>query len=129
MDPGPMYPKGFHPKNVTTDITGYRKAHPKRRRDVLSSVRYYFIDFGISSMFGPDDTDKTVLGLEGQDNSVPELSERRPYDPFLVDIYIIGNLLRTAFLEVCDTTTLARWHTDLFRNTIIWHSYPLSSWK
>ncbi|KAL5536269.1 hypothetical protein ACEPAF_90 [Sanghuangporus sanghuang] len=102
MDAEPMYPKGFHPKNTTTDTTGYRKAHPKRRRDVLSSVRYYFIDFGISTMFGPDETDKTVLGLEGQDNTVPELSERYPYDPFLVDIFIVGNLFDSALFKKYD---------------------------
>ncbi|KAL5513775.1 hypothetical protein ACEPAH_4176 [Sanghuangporus vaninii] len=101
MDADLMYPKGFHPVNTLEDATGYREAHPKHRRDVLS-VRYFFIDFGISTMFGPNDTDKRVLGLEGQDNTVPELSEKYPYDPFLVDIFIVGNLLNNSFFEKYD---------------------------
>ncbi|KAL5476622.1 hypothetical protein ACEPAI_3302 [Sanghuangporus weigelae] len=50
MDAEAMHPKGFHPATYTMDASGYNRAYPKRRRDV-KDLRYYFIDFGISSIF------------------------------------------------------------------------------
>ncbi|OCB88199.1 hypothetical protein A7U60_g4604 [Sanghuangporus baumii] len=97
MDAEAMYPKGFHPATYTMDASGYNRAYPKRRRDV-KDLRYYFIDFGISSIFGPDEPRK-VLGVDGQDDEVPELSIDVPYDPFLVDVFILGNLFKKAFLN------------------------------
>ncbi|KAL5492959.1 hypothetical protein ACEPAI_4407 [Sanghuangporus weigelae] len=97
MDADAMYPNGFHPATYTMDASGYKRAYPKRRRDV-KDLRYYFIDFGISSIFGPDEPRK-VLGVHGQDDEVPELSLDVPYDPFLVDVFILGNLFRKAFLN------------------------------
>ena len=98
MDADSMYPKGFHPATGTMDASGYKPAKPKRRRDA-QGLRYYFIDFGISSIFGPDD-DRRVVGVDGQDNEVPELSMNVPYDPFFTDVFIIGNLFQKVFLDV-----------------------------
>ena len=98
MDADGIYPKGFHPATETMDASGYKPAKPKRRRDA-QGLRYYFIDFGISSIFGPDD-DRRVVGVDGQDNEVPELSMDVPYDPFLTDVFIIGNLFQKVFLDV-----------------------------
>jgi len=39
-----------------------------------------------------------VLGLAGRDREVPELSDEVPYDPFKVDIFTIGNVLRREFV-------------------------------
>lgn len=100
MEADAMFPKGFHPLRRAMDSTGSKLVHPKRRRDTFPRVRYYYIDFGISSMFGPEDKDRCVIGLEGQDRTVPELSLVEPYDPFLVDVYILGNLFKNAFLDV-----------------------------
>ena len=98
MDADAMYPKGFHPDTVTMDSTGYKTAYPKRRRDV-KSLRYYYIDFGISSIFEFGEPHK-VVGVYGQDNEVPELSMEVPYNPFLTDVFILGNYFRKAFLNV-----------------------------
>ncbi|KAI0722005.1 hypothetical protein C8T65DRAFT_724342 [Cerioporus squamosus] len=60
-------------------------------------IDYYFIDFGISSHFEPDDTNRLVTGTKGLDEDVPELSADVPYDPFKVDIFILGNLFYGLF--------------------------------
>ena len=60
-----------------------------------AKVRYYYVDFGISSHIPADSADKLVLGEYGRDQDVPELSSTVPYDPFKVDIFTFGhNLLR-----------------------------------
>lgn len=116
MDADAIFPKGFHPRRRAMDSTGAKLAHPRRRRDTLPRVRYYYIDFGISSMFGPEDKDRCVIGLEGQDRTVPELSLLEPYNPFLVDVYILGNLFKNAFLDVSSIRhfPLSRFLMDFF---------------
>lgn len=63
-------------------------------------VRYYFIDFGISSQFAKGDS-PYVLGRQGRDKEVPELSSDIPYNAFKVDIFILGNLYKKEFIQVC----------------------------
>lgn len=98
MDATAMYPRGFHPMREMSlpDISGF--APVLHRIDV--PVKYYFIDFGISTQFAPDQHPRLVLGMEGLDKDVPELSATVPYDPFKTDIFIIGSLLSEQFLEV-----------------------------
>ena len=98
MDADSLYPKGFHPAVTVSDASGAELAYPKRRRDV-GGVKYYFIDFGISSRFEADE-ERKVIGVLGQDQDVPELSFEVPYDPFLTDVFIIGNLIKREFIEV-----------------------------
>lgn len=96
MDASAMYPKGFHPiwSSFLHDIK--TEAPCLARGDV--SVKYYYVDFGISSHIPPDAENRLVVGVAGRDQEVPELSRRkRPYDPFKVDIFIIGNLFRRYF--------------------------------
>ncbi|KAL5492968.1 hypothetical protein ACEPAI_4416 [Sanghuangporus weigelae] len=102
MDADKMFPRGFHPTiSVAEASPRIRLAKPRRRRDV-SYVRYYYIDFGISVKFDHDDDDKRVFGVIGQDDEVPELSQTEPYDPFFVDVFILGNLFKKTFLERYD---------------------------
>lgn len=98
MDASAMYPRGFHPMKERTlpDLSG--PAPVLHRIDV--PVKYYFIDFGISTRFPADQHPRLVLGTQGLDDEVPELSDTTPYDPFKTDIFIIGNLLRQEFLQV-----------------------------
>ncbi|KAI0771522.1 kinase-like domain-containing protein [Trametes elegans] len=97
MDPKDLYPKGFHPVHhgLLPDASG---PSPVLSRAGVS-LPYYFIDFGISSRFSPDDSPKLVLGKNGLERSVPELSDDVPYDPFKVDIYILGALFKAQFLQ------------------------------
>lgn len=64
------------------------------------AVKYYFVDYGISSYFPPGSQYQPVLGTRGRDQDVPELSDDVPYDPFKVDIFTIGNVLRREYLNV-----------------------------
>ena len=101
LDASSMYPCGFHPASQDMDPSGKKRARERRRRD-SPGVKYYFIDFGISTRF-PDDTNKTdrlVTGINGLDREVPELSLHTPYDPFAVDVFILGNVYRKALLDV-----------------------------
>ena len=81
-----MYPLGFHPVHTTSlaDSTTYA---PMIRR-LEAGVKYYFIDYGISSYFPAGSKRELVLGIAGRDQDVPELSNNVPYDPFKVDIFL-----------------------------------------
>ncbi|KAI0773746.1 kinase-like domain-containing protein [Fomes fomentarius] len=97
MDPTAMYPLGFHPiadLSLPDDVT---TAAPVLARHSVP-VTYYFVDFGISTIFNPNDPHRLVTGRGGLDQDVPELSEDIPYDPFKVDVFILGNLFRELFL-------------------------------
>ena len=54
--------------------------------------RYYVIDFGMSKKFDQREGVQ-VLGVLGQDRSVPEMSNTVPYDPFPMDVYQLGSML------------------------------------
>ncbi|KAJ7933892.1 kinase-like domain-containing protein [Mycena leptocephala] len=105
MDGQHLFPDGFHPQNPSY-TPAYQKA--KHYTRTQRPVKYYFIDFGLSSKFEPGQ-DTRVYPIEGGDKSVPEFpfrdARRDPMtkiyalDPFPTDIYCLGNLIRTEFLE------------------------------
>jgi hypothetical protein len=100
MDATSMFPRGFHPVMTAFlphDISAPAPMIP--RLDV--EVKYYFIDYGISSYFPEGTEPQLVVGLAGRDRDVPELSDDVPYDPFKVDIFTIGNVFRREFVCVC----------------------------
>ena len=114
MDAPAMYPKGFHP--VETDLNrDMRGSAPHHSRFTNPRpVKYYYVDFGISSQFTPeqDHTSRLVVGVDGLDDQVPELSKVTPYDPFKVDVFILGNYFKKTILNV-------RLIFLLFGNTIL----------
>ncbi|RDX52985.1 hypothetical protein OH76DRAFT_1344188 [Lentinus brumalis] len=97
VDPTSMYPLGFHPiaNRCLPDGNNFAEVIPRS----VVSVTYYYIDFGISSMFASDDARFLVTGMSGLDRDVPELSDDVPYDPFKVDIFILGNFFRETFTD------------------------------
>ncbi|GBE79198.1 hypothetical protein SCP_0203950 [Sparassis crispa] len=95
MDVSAMYPEGFHPVNDLFLPDGLTPLPSRSRTDV--PIKYYFIDFGISVVIPPEVYPKLVLGDEGRDQEVPELSLTVPYDPFKTDVFIIGNALQHCF--------------------------------
>ena len=100
MDASEIFPLGFHPlqQYQLPDMSG---PSPKVPRECCR-VRYYYIDYDISSYFPPDEaSSKKVVGILGRDREVPELSPDVPYDPFKVDIFIIGNMFHQEFSLVC----------------------------
>ncbi|KZV68698.1 hypothetical protein PENSPDRAFT_753941 [Peniophora sp. CONT] len=102
MDASRMYPDSFHPVHLDHAPDGFIRA--RRRPRSRAGVKYYFIDYGISSVFGPGQSGKLVTGVLGRDQDAPELSDVTPYDPFAVDVFLIGNMLRTTFLEIYSNT-------------------------
>lgn len=99
MDGRPLFPGGFHPswKDFSPKLDG--RARALKRRDV-DDVKYFFIDFGISSFFDDPSAPRLVKGLDGLDKTPRELYGAGPYDPFLLDVYILGNVYRKAFINV-----------------------------
>ncbi|KAI0315144.1 hypothetical protein OF83DRAFT_1164907 [Amylostereum chailletii] len=102
MDASPLYPKPYHPVD------------PLRRRDWKGSakhlfrtqrpVKYYFIDFGLSRRFSPEDDHALWEPIRGGDKSVPEhqgLLYWRPSNPFSTDVYYLGNMIRKELIQEC----------------------------
>lgn len=98
MDADVLFPNGYHP--VVTTREPLNDVGTKILPRAAGKIRYYYIDFGIASHLPQGRTPRLVLGRDGLDQSVPELSFEVPYDPFKVDVFIIGNLLKETFLEV-----------------------------
>ncbi|KAJ3475559.1 hypothetical protein NLI96_g11760 [Meripilus lineatus] len=99
MDPRPTFPEMFHPGRIsrTRDLQSFAKFHTRTSRP----TKYYFIDFGLSTKFKAGQ-DRKVLANCGGDRTVPEFiwhGVKRNYDPFPIDVYYIGNLVREQFLE------------------------------
>ena len=105
MDATAIFPQGFHPIESFSLADDTRQAAPCLPRSTVP-VRYYYVDFGLSTMFAPDDADRLVTGTHGLDQDVPELSDDVTYDPFRVDVFILGNLIRTSFVEASPVVSL-----------------------
>ena len=99
LDASPMYPDGFHPtlQNRSPDLLRFAKV---LQRSDVPSVKYYFTDFGLSTLFDGDVETELVTGAMAQDAEVPELSSIIPYDPFPVDVFTLGNVFKKHFLNV-----------------------------
>ena len=99
MDGNPLYPGGFHPIRNVFALDGTGVAWPLSRSHF--HVQYYYIDFSLSVYIPPGVQPKLAVGIFGRDQEPPELSESIPYDPFKLDIFILGNVLRKSFYDVC----------------------------
>lgn len=96
----PLYDSPPHPFDLRKkrDFSGKVKARSTRTR---TPVKYYLVDFGLSRRYNPEDGPPLELPQWGGDKSVPEfLAVDTPCDPFLVDVYCLGNFIRQSFLEV-----------------------------
>lgn len=98
FDSSPIYPEGHHPQ-AESFLPDFVTVAPRLTRTAAGGVKYYFVDYGISS-YHPPDAPKLALGLAGRDEDVPELSDTVPYDPFKVDVFTIGNVFKQEFYEV-----------------------------
>ena len=100
MDPKPIYPNMFHPRMTFRDRE--YKGRAKRYSRTAKPVKYYLIDFGISCTFNPADGPPSAFPIQGGDKTAPEIlaSNGGALDPFPTDIYYMGNMIKTSFLEV-----------------------------
>ncbi|TFY77018.1 hypothetical protein EWM64_g6995 [Hericium alpestre] len=96
MDGSALYPEGHHPVRRDFSVDAVWPLNPLARLD--NPVKYYFIDFGISTQFRQGES-TLVTGWKGRDKELPELSMETPYDPFKGDIFILGNLYKKEILE------------------------------
>lgn len=102
MDAADMYPWGFHPisYDMNREYTGLAKHYTRTQRPPT----YYWIDFGQAVRFDERDENPRVPCVHANDRSAPEFQgeghEERDYDPFPIDIYYLGNMVRMYFLEV-----------------------------
>ncbi|RDX54876.1 hypothetical protein OH76DRAFT_846539 [Lentinus brumalis] len=98
MDPAPLLSEVPHP--VWKDRS-YVEPERKVKRCVRTNhpVRYYIIDFGLSTQFSPGEPHVAPIVIGG-DKSVPEY-KNAPGDcnPFHVDVYHLGNMIREDFLQ------------------------------
>ena len=99
MEASGILPHGFHPTLRYLQPDARHRARPRSRFGAPKPVKYYYIDFGIS-IYSPSGAPKEVVGADGIDSDVPELSSTIPYDAFKVDVFILGNLFRQQFLLV-----------------------------
>ena len=98
FDADAMYPEGFHP--VSIDIKPSYSGFAKHTSRTIGVAKYYFVDFGISVYIPEGVGSKLVTGILGRDRDPPELAKGKPYDPFKLDIFIIGNMFRREFCQV-----------------------------
>ena len=110
-----MYPLGFHPMDdiFLDDIMTFAPVIPR----LEVGVKYYFVDYGISSYFPPGSQHELVLGIAGHDRDVPELSNSVLYDPFKVNIFTIGNVLHGELQAVGSRSSVDIPVSFLYRNT------------
>lgn len=99
MDPRPLYPQLYHFVSTSEkrDMSGAAKHYTRTRKP----VRYYFIDFGLSRRYDPAKGSPLSRPIWGADRTVPEFHKSlEPCDPFPTDVYYLGNVIRTVFLDV-----------------------------
>ncbi|KAI0040972.1 hypothetical protein FA95DRAFT_1683491 [Auriscalpium vulgare] len=117
MDASAMFPQGFHPiyQSDLPDLSGEAPSYSR----LSAGVKYYFVDYGISSEF-PLDSDpasRLVVGTLGRDQEPPELSDTVPYDPFKLDIFVIGNIIRREYYEAATNLDILRPFVVLMTNS------------
>ncbi|KAJ7693191.1 hypothetical protein B0H17DRAFT_1132660 [Mycena rosella] len=106
-------PGGFHfnrphasadGRHLLRTYTGDDSApHIIKSRTEAGPMKYYFIDFGLSVHFSSYWMRERVTGDVGRlRRCIPEISETVPYDPFKVDVRLVGEMLRWQFLEDYD---------------------------
>ncbi len=128
MDADSLFPKWYHP--VRSDYLTDGCTPAPRLWRAKGHIKYY-VDFGISVRL-PTDSPKLVVGGYGRDQDVPELSFDVPYDPFKVDIFILGNMFKREIYNVSRPYILRHSDSKLthgFRTPPTWISYYLSSMR
>jgi hypothetical protein len=99
-DPLPLYDFPPHPFELTKrrDFSGKVKVCSTRTQ---TPINYYLVDFGLSRHYNPEDGPPLELPPWGGDDSVPEFhAADAPCDPFPVDVYCLGNVIRNSYLVV-----------------------------
>jgi hypothetical protein len=94
MDGRRLFPRGWHPQDFECLPSGGDPLPDPPPRTSVGGVRYYFIDFGISTR-GTD----SITGRHCQEPA-PELSDTKPYNPFKLDVFVLGKAYQHYLIEV-----------------------------
>ncbi|KAF9005491.1 kinase-like domain-containing protein [Cyathus striatus] len=97
----------IRPHPLTMGETFTRTGKPKLASTRLQkSVKHYFVDFGLSQLHPTGSSRLQYPGYGGKWLSVPEFQKNstEPCDPFAVDVYCMGDFMRTRFRMVCTYT-------------------------
>ncbi|KAJ3996370.1 kinase-like domain-containing protein, partial [Lentinula boryana] len=98
MEANAMYTRQYHPICPKKRYNWSARAlHHSRTR---CPPRYYLIDFGQSRMYDPSQPCGTEYALRSGGYTPPEGLADTPCDPFATDVFLLGNLMRTTFLDV-----------------------------
>ncbi|KZT71763.1 hypothetical protein DAEQUDRAFT_763602 [Daedalea quercina L-15889] len=100
MDASPAYPNLWHPQlpGSHRDCSGRAFQYSRTERP----PRYYYIDFGLSRKYNPEDGPARELLIRGGHKSVLEFQGEgynKPWNPFRTDIHYLRSFIREAFLE------------------------------
>lgn len=98
-DARPMFPHMFHPRRPSRTLDYHLS--PKHSTRTACPVKYYFIDFGISRRYNPEEGPPREHPIRGGDKSAPEFKDwnGEMLDPFPTDIYYLGNVIKRTVLE------------------------------
>lgn len=94
MDARALYVEPWHPQRPVVDMRGRINLDTWIPRTAVGGVQYYFIDFGLSTF-----REDQAVGYFGH-ICAPELSPWVPYDPYKVDVYILGKTFDEFLVEV-----------------------------
>lgn len=100
MDGRDMYSEQFRAFDYDKKLDYTGPVTPKRTRTACWP-KYYIIDFGLSKRYREQDMPPAEIPQRGTDVSVPEFNNPGvPCNPFPIDVYTFGNLIRMDFIEV-----------------------------
>ena len=97
MDGSHLYKDGWHPMESWRARDGGELSLNCKRSEV--EIKYYFIDFGLSTEFPPGQCERLVTGGLGRIQA-PEQISGLPYDPFKLDVYYLGHVYQTKIVDV-----------------------------
>ncbi|KAJ3845930.1 kinase-like domain-containing protein [Lentinula lateritia] len=97
MDANPMFTRQYHPiKPKKRHNWSARALHHSRTR---CPPTYFLIDFGQSRMYNPSEPRPSEYALKSGGYTPPEGDADILCDPFATDVYILGTMIRTSFLD------------------------------
>lgn len=104
LEPDKMFPNGFHPTRELRkrDLSGPAKYFTRTQRP----SKYVIIDFGLSRKYEPGDEDPLEPTIVKEDVQLQ--------NPFQVDIFLAGELLREEFLDVRMEFETQRYKCSIF---------------
>ena len=100
MDGSAIYKDGWHPMAPHRTRDGRWPLSSRIANRTHVNVKYYFIDFSLSTQFDPSQRNQIVTGKLGRIQA-PEQKSDNPYDPFKLDVFYLGHVFKTKIVDVC----------------------------